>query len=385
MLAYALKILLGDRAKYIGIILGLTFASFIITQQASIFIGLMTRTYGFITDTNQASIWVMDEKVQFVDDIKPLNITELFRVRGIEGVEWAVPLFKGRINARQRDGDFQQANLIGIDGATFIGEPPEMIEGKVEDLRMTDAIIVNQEGAENQLAKVDPKTGAKRTLQVGDTLELNDHRAVVVGIADVTRTFQTQPVIYTTYRRALRYIPFERTNLSYILVENNPSISTEDLCKRITCITGLAAYTSEQFASLTVNYFLKRTGIPINFGVAILLGFVIGVAIAGQTFYNFTLDNIRYFGTFKAMGADNALLTKMVLLQSFVVGSIGWGLGVGAAGLFGLISAGTQLSFRLPWQLFIGSYFAMMLICLFSAYISIKKVRKLEPAIVFKS
>lgn len=385
MLSYALKILMGDRAKYIGIILGLTFASFIITQQAAIFIGLMTRTYGFITDTNQAEIWVMDAKVQFVDDVKPLNITELFRVRGIEGVEWAVPLFKGRVNARQRDGEFQTVNLIGIDNATFIGQPPVMIEGKVEDLRNTDGIIVNQEGAENQLAKVDPKTGAKRPLQVGDTLELNDNRAVVVGIADVTRTFQTQPVVYTTFRRALRFIPFERKNLSFILVKGSSSLSKQQLCDRIRRITGLAAYTSEQFESLTVNYFLKRTGIPINFGMAILLGFIIGVAIAGQTFYNFTLDNIRYFGTFKAMGADNRLLTKMVLLQSLVVGSIGWGLGVGAAALFGLISKGTQLSFRMPWQLFLASYLAMMLICLFSAYISIKKVRKLEPAIVFKS
>ena len=345
----------------------------------------MTRTYGFITDTNQAAIWVMDDKVRYVDDIKPLNITELFRVRGIEGVDWAVPLFKGLVRARQINGEFQQVNLIGIDNATFIGEPPIMLEGKVEDLRMTDAIIVNKEGAENQLAKVNPKTGEKRPLQVGDTLELNDNRAIVVGIADVTRTFQTQPVVYTTYRRALRYIPFERKNLSYILVQNNPSIPPEKLCERITRLTGLAAYTPAQFESLTVNYFLKRTGIPINFGVAIGLGFIIGVAIAGQTFYNFTLDNLRYFGTFKAMGADNTVLTKMVLLQSFVVGSIGWGLGIGAASIFGIVSAGSQLSFRMPWELYTGSYFAMMLICLFAAFISIKKVRRLEPAIVFKS
>lgn len=385
MFSYALKILLGDRSKYIGMILGLTFASFIIIQQAAIFIGLMTRTYGFITDTNQASIWVMDGQVRYVDDIKPLNITELLRVRGIEGVDWAVPLFKGLVRARQLEGEFQVVNLIGIDNSSLIGEPPKMLTGKVEDLRMTDAIIVSKEGAENQLAKRDPKTGKKRSLQVGDTLELNDNRAVVVGIADVSRTFQTQPVIYTTYRRALRFVPFERNNLSYILVQNNPSIQAEKLCERITKITGFGAYTPKQFKSLTINYFLKRTGIPINFGVAIGLGFIIGIAIAGQTFYNFTLDNLRYFGTFKAMGADNFVLTQMILLQSFVVGTIGWGLGVGAASTFGLISAGSQLSFRMPWQLYTGSYFAMMFICLLAAYISIKKVIRLEPSIVFKS
>lgn len=376
---------MGDKAKYIGIILGLTFASFIIVQQAAIFIGLMTRTFGFITDTSQPTIWVMDPKVQYVDDVKPLNSTELFRVRSIEGVEWAVPLFKGLIRARAENGNFQNTIVIGIDAASFIGRPPKLLSGNIQDLRNTDAVIVSKEGAENQLAYVDPETGSKRPLQVGDVLEINDHRAIVVGIAEVSRTFQTQPVIYTTYRRALRFAPFERKNLSFILVKQAPWISKQELIKRIDRITGLAAYTSKGFASLTVNYFLKRTGIPINFGMAIGLGFIIGVAIAGQTFYNFTLDNLRYLGTFKAMGADNDLLTKMVLLQSVVVAVFGWGLGIGGASLFGLISRGTQLSFLLPWELLVGSLVAMLLICLISAYISIRRIRRLEPAIVFKS
>lgn len=385
MFRIALKILSGDRPKYIGIILGLTFASFIIVQQAAIFIGLMSRTFGFLTDTAQPNIWVMDPKVEFVDDVKPMISTELFRVRGIEGVEWAVPLFKGIIRARLRNGNFQNTVVIGIDNATFIGRPPKMVEGDIEALRNTDAIIVSQEGAEMQLATEIPSTDEKIPLRVGETIELNDNRAVVVGICDVSRTFLTQPVIYTTFRRALRFTPFERKNLSFILVHSASWIKPEELCKRIERITGLAAYTREQFIRKTVDYFLKRTGIPINFGVAILLGFVIGVGIAGQTFYNFTLDNLRYFGTFKAMGADNRLLTKMVLLQSVVVGSLGWGLGIGSAALFGIIAQGTQLSFRLPWQLVLGSYLGILAICLFAAFISIRSVRKLEPAIVFKS
>ena len=382
MLRFALKILMGDKAKYLGILLGLTFASFIIVQQAAIFIGLMTRTYGFITDTSQPNIWVMDSKVQYVDDIKPMDHSELFRVRGIEGVEWAVPLYRDRLRARLNDGSFVNTIVVGIDDATFIGRPPTMLEGNISALRNTDAIIVNREGANGQLASGPDQ---EYPLRIGETLELNDNRAVVVGICEVSRTFQTLPVIYTTARRAIRFAPFERKNLSFVLVHSAPWIKPKELCKRISRITGLAAYTDQQFATLTVDYFLRRTGIPINFGTAVFLGFIIGVAIAGQTFYNFTLDNLRYFGTFKAMGADNELLTQMIVLQSLFVGTIGWGLGIGAAALFGIISHGTQLSFRLPWQLTIGSYLAVLLICLLSAYISVRRIRKLEPAIVFKS
>ena len=150
MLLLALKILVGDKAKFIGIILGLSFASFIIVQQASIFVGLMVRTYGFITDTSQPNIWVMDEKVQFIDDIKPLRDTQLYQVRGIEGVEWAVPFYKGLLKARLLNGNFQQCNVIGIDDSTLIGGPPTMLEGKLRDLRLVDGIIVNKVGARNQ-------------------------------------------------------------------------------------------------------------------------------------------------------------------------------------------------------------------------------------------
>ena len=120
----ALKMLIGDRAKYFGIIMGLTFASLLITQQAAIFIGLMTRTFGAITDLSGPDIWVMDRKVQFIDDIKPLQDTELFRVRGVSGVEWAVPLYKGLLKARLSNGNFQTCNVLGLDDTTLIGGPP---------------------------------------------------------------------------------------------------------------------------------------------------------------------------------------------------------------------------------------------------------------------
>lgn len=376
---------MGDRAKYIGIILGLTFASFIITQQAGIFIGLMARTFGFITDTSQPDIWVMDSKVQYVDDIKPLKDTDLYRVRGITGVAWAVPLFKGLLKVRVTNGNFQTCIVIGIDDATLIGGPPVMIEGNLRSLRESDAVIVDQVGAEGKLAS--PSTEFNhdvRPLVVGDAVEINDHRAVVTGICETTRTFQSQPVIYTTYNRAINFSPFERKLLSFILVKSEPNISPQSLCERIHAITGLSAYTREQFAKLTVKYFIANTGIPINFGVAVLLGFIIGTAIAGQTFYNFALDNLRYFGIFKAMGANNTMLIEMIVLQALMVGVIGWGLGMGLVSLFGFIFGNTELAFLMPWQLYVSSGLAILFITLFGALISILKILKLEPGIVFK-
>ncbi len=380
----ALKMLLGDRGKYLGIIMGLTFASFLITQQMAIFMGLMTRTFGFITDSGLADVWVMDPKVQFVDDIKPLQDTQLLRVRGTAGVEWAVPLYKGIQKARLENGNFQSCNVVGLDDATLIGGPATMLEGRLGDLRRSESIIVDSVGAAGRLARRKPD-GTLRPLQVGEVLELNDHRAVVVGICQVSRTFQSQPVVYTTYTRATTFAPRERKLLTFIQVKAKPGVSPQDLCDRIKKVTGLAAYTKPAFEDLTVAYFMKYTGIPINFGIAVFLGFVVGTAIAGQTFYSFTLENLRHFGALKAMGATNGTLLGMIVLQALVVGSVGYGLGVGAAASFGRLTRGSELAFRLPWQVLVLALAAVMLICVFAALLSIRKVMKLEPAIVFKS
>ena len=380
----ALKMLVGDRAKYFGIIMGLTFASLLITQQAAIFLGLMTRTFGAITDLSLPDVWVMDPKVQFIDDIKPLQDTTLLRVRGIAGVDWAVPLYKGLLKARLSNGNFQTCNVLGLDDTSLIGGPPKMVEGKLEDLRRSEAVIVDDYGAADKLAHVLPD-GKTVPLKVGDTLELNDHRAIVVGICKVSRTFQSQPVVYTTYSRATTFAPRERKLLSFVLVKARPGVDHKALCERITKITGLAAYRRDDFKTLTYMYFMKYTGIPINFGISVALGFLVGTAIAGQTFYNFTLDNLRHFGALKAMGTSNGVLLRMILIQAVTVGVIGYGLGVGLASIFGWASRNSELAFLLPWQLLAITAAAITLICMASSLLSIHKVMKLEPAIVFKA
>jgi len=161
----ALRMLVGDRAKYLGIIVGLTFASLLITQQLAIFTGLMSRTFGAISDLGQPDVWVMDEKVQFIDDIKPLQDTQLYRVRGVSGVEWAVPLYKGLLKARLSNGSFQTVNLYGLDDATLIGGPPAMVEGRLDDLRRSEGVIVDEVGARTRLARPPASPGGAHDRQ----------------------------------------------------------------------------------------------------------------------------------------------------------------------------------------------------------------------------
>ena len=209
----ALQMLFGDRGKYLGMIVGITFAALIMTQQPAIFMGLMTRTYSFIGDVSLPDIWVMDPGVQFVEEHKPIRDTDLARVRGVEGVEWAAPMYKALTIGKLPDGSTKSLDITGIDDATLVGAPPQIVQGSLQDLRKADGIIVGEEAAQTRL-RVSLENGQSRALQIGDVIEINDRRTVVVALAKVTRNFVLQPQVYTTYSRAMLLAPPNRRQLT---------------------------------------------------------------------------------------------------------------------------------------------------------------------------
>ncbi len=402
----AIKMLTGDRAKYLGIIAGITFAALLIAQQASIAIGLLLRTTAHIQDITDADIWVMDPNVQFIDELKPLSENDLHRVRGVPGVAWAVRIYKGQGRLKlavgqldKKKAKYQQSIVLGLDDATMVGAPREILLGSLADLRKPDAVIIDESGY-RYLWPNEP-------LAVGRELEMNDHRAVIVGICKASETFQTFPIFYCLYHQAIRYVPQERKVMSAILVGAEEGVSHEEVCRRIMAQTalpplsvpargggkgesdplrpGLKALTHEQFIRSTLMYFVRRTGIVVNFGITVSLGFLVGCAVAGQTFYTFTLENLPQFGSLKAMGASNLRIVGMVLTQALMAGLIGYGLGIGAAALFGeMMMASSRLAFYMPWQVLAGTAAAVGIIVVLSSLVSIYKVLVLEPAAVFR-
>lgn len=377
MLWIAWKMLIGNRVKYLGIVFGVVFAALLIAQQSSIFCGLMFLTVSQIRDVEGPGIWVMDPNVQFIDDIKPLPDTDLFRVKGVSGVEWAVRFYKGLARARMEQGEFHQIILLGIDDATLVGAPEGIFMGSLADLRKPYAVLLDDAGYK-QIWPGEPYI-------LGRVFEMNDRRAVVVGITKASRTFQTFPIVYTLYSRAVLFAPPERKVLSFVLAQPRPGLNATAVCQEITAQTGLQALTREAFMQKTIRHFLAKTGIPVNFAITVLLGFIVGTAIAGQTFYLFTVENIKQFGALKAMGTSNWTILVMVLAQAMQVGAIGYGLGVGLAALFGWGSRGfTKLAFFMPWQVLAITAVAVFFIVVLASLLSIRRVLVVDPAIVFR-
>ena len=375
----AIRMLTAERSKYLGLVFAIGFCTFLLQNQMSIFAGILKRTGSQISDVTEASVWVMDPKTEYFEQTKALKETDLLRVRGVEGVQWAVHLFKGNPIAKTESGKYAATVTLGVDDETLIGAPRKMLLGRWQDLSRPDSIIVDRAGYQ-LLYPGEPE-------YLGRTIELNDRRVTLVGISDASAPFLSLPIMHARYSEALQFQGQERKQLSFVLARPVAGVTPEELCRRVEAATGLRARTTDQFRWDCIRYYLKNTGIPVNFGITIMIAIVVGTVVAGQTFYLFTIDNLRQFGTLKAIGVGNRTLVWMILLQALLAASIGFSIGtgmeVGFVEIF-LHKIATR-GLILIWQAVGISAACIVFVVVVASWLSIRKVLRLEAATVFRS
>lgn len=378
MIWIAIRMLTGDAQKFYGLLFGIGFSTLLITQQLTIFVNLIERGASAVYNVPSADVWVMDTVSRTTDVNFPMPATALDRVRSVSGVAWAVPHLRANASVRAGNGDLEGVAVIGVDDATLIGLPRRIVTGSADVLAQPDSVIIDDTGS--------LKLFEDGRNPVGQRLELNDQRAVIRGVADAIPTFTSQVTLYTKYSQALRYVPGTRNRLSFVLVGAADGVSASEVARRIHQQTGLRARTRDEFAQDGINFIIQNTGIPFNFGITVLLGFIVGVAIVGLTFSLFIRDNIKQFGALKAIGVTNRKIRLMVTAQAAMVGVIGYGLGVLGTLLFieGFSSNPTFKGFYIPWQVPLFSLGAVTLILALTGWIALRSVLKAEPASVFR-
>lgn len=378
MITTALRMLIGDKTKLLGLVFGVAFSTLLICQQVSIFVGLLGRASSVINDVRSADIWVMDPSVRTIDASFPMRDTELPRVRGVEGVAWAAPLFKSQVQVRTREGRLENAVILGVDDASLVGVPNEFLLGRVDDLALPDAIAINPAGFRLLFP------GAE--LDVGRELELNDRRARIVAILDTAPAFAANLTIYTRYSLATTYTNPGRNAMSFIIAKSADGVKPETVADNIASRTGLKAVTSSQFRTESIMYIIENTGIPVSFGTVVVLGALIGVAIVGLTFNQFIMENLKQYAALKAIGLKNRRLLAMTLWQAGFVCVIGYGLGLGAAVFFFRSTAEVDAlrGFYLPPEVAGSVAVLAAVIVLLSTLVSMRRVLTVDPATVFR-
>jgi putative ABC transport system permease protein len=374
ILKIAFKLLVNDRGKFAALIVGITFAVFLMVQLTSVFAGILSKASANIINIG-APVWIMDPSVN-----NPLNTIALpdyvlDAARSINGVKYAVPLYSGSALVKLHDGTYQPVTILGLDDSSLVGRP-ELIQGNIKDIFADNGFIVVED---EEYAKLGNPA-------IGSTFELNDHRGVIVGIAKVTLSgLFGMPTLYTTYHRAIQYIPSPRFTIGYILVEPKRPADIPYIKAQV-AKAGYVARTNEEFQQLVANYYKYQTGIGTNILIMTMISFLVGLSICGQTFYTFVLENMDKFGALKAIGAKGYELVYMILFQALFTGGAGYGLGVGLSSLLIMVAKHKVPNYAASITYFnLGLALLMVLIIVaVSSYIAVRKVIRVEPFDIFR-
>ncbi|MBV8380827.1 MAG: ABC transporter permease [Paucibacter sp.] len=374
VLRIGFKLLVNDKGKFYALLLGITFSVFLMVQMTSMFAGVLNRAYSTVTNIG-APLWVMDPAVNTPAGPIPLPDYLLDAVRSIDGVSYAVPIYIGSAQVRLGNGTFQSASIVGLDDQTLYGRPA-MLEGRIEDVFADNGFIVVKDSEYAKLGS--PPIGA--------SFEVNDHRSVVVGIAEVAANgLNGVPTLYTTYQRAISYLPTTRFTVSYVLVTPKSEAAIPHIQAEVAKL-GYVARTRDGFNRLVVDFYTYQTGIGTNLLLMTVISFIVGLSISGQTFYTFILENLEKFGALKAIGAKNRQLTAMILFMATATALTGYGLGIGLVTL--VISLAHA---RIPNYAAIPTYgnlalaFVLVLvIAAVSSYAAVRRVLRIEPFDIFR-
>ncbi len=374
ILHIAYKLLVNDRAKYVALLVGITFAVFLMIEMTSLFAGILTRSSATVINIG-ASIWVMDPAIQTVANSIPLPDYVLDEVRSIPGVKYAVPLYSGTALLKLPDGTYQAANVVGLDDTSLFGRPT-LEGGNIEDIFAENAFIAVKDSEFYKLEN--PKIGAE--------FELNDHRGVIVGIAHVASSgLFGVPTLYTTYNRALQYIPSTRFTISYLLVEPKTPADVA-LIKQQVKAAGYLALTKQEFVQKISNFYKYQTGIGTNMLIMTVISFIIGLSISGQTFYTFVIENLEKFGALKAIGAKGRELIIMILFQAAFVCLTGYGIGVGLCALIIWMARLYLPDYAaiVTFSNLVLAFCMVVVIAAISSYVGVRKVLRIEPFDIFR-
>ena len=370
----ALKLLTNDRGKFSALLMGITFAVFLMVMMMSMFSGILSRASSSI-DNVGAQIWVLDPAVNNVSSSIPMPDYVLDYAKSIKGVKHAEPIYFGGALLKLRDGTYQGVTVIGLDDVTLYGGP-NLIGGRIEDIFAENGFIAVKDAEFDKLENP----------AIGSEFEINDHRGKIVGIAKVSQSgLFGVPTLYTTYKRAITYIPSSRFTMSFVLIESKSSDDVPYIQEQIQRL-GYQALTREQFTNKIANFYKFHTGLGINVLIMTVISFIVALSISGQTFYTFILENLEKFGALKAIGAKGRELVAMILVQTTFTCLIGYGLGVGLATSV-IILAKLRMPDYAAQVTYINlslAFILVVIIAAFSSYIGVRKVLQIQPFDIFR-
>ena len=375
MLKIAWKFIRFDKAKSIGVIVGILISTFLIGQQFGTFLFLSGLMGALATDV-KADIWVVDNKTDDVNQLGRLDVRNLRAVQGINGVKEAFPLIIAAAACNYKNGTSGAITLIGVNSSHLLAvlDKSKITAGNTSDLQLDGAVSGEYFEKKNLGGNID----------LGTDFEINGKRAFFALQTKDFRGFGSSFCV-TTIERARFYSNQSVNNISAVLVNLKPGQNVDEVVADInTNIYGVRAWPSKKLALSSVMKILMSSGIALSTGTLIIFALIAGFFIIGLTMYSSALDRLKDYGTLKAIGAGNKYISRLILTQALLFSIVGFLIGLLLLEGFrrGVERSGLIFSFS-PLVLLV-MFATIDLISLSGASFALSRIRSVEPATVFR-
>ncbi|NTU41701.1 MAG: FtsX-like permease family protein [Nitrospirales bacterium] len=375
MLWLALKTLLHEKGRLIITLAGITFSTVLTLTQVSMYLGMMGNATSVIRHTD-ADVWVASRNIQNFDFANPFPEERINRVKALPEVLRADRIILTWGFLKLASGGQEQVQIIGFNPDSGMGAPWRMIHGSSASVKGGSYIIADT-SAEQRLGR----------LEAGSIWELSEKRFKLMGLSEGIRSFTTAPIVFMSFEQAQGFFTATKPNsTSYIVAKLSDKEKIAKVVKDLKAtMKDNDVFTRDEFIRKTVMYWTVQTGMGMAFFLTAILGLIVGGAIVGQTVYANTMEHLREFGTLKALGARNREIYQVIFIQVSLSAAVGFSVG---SAIILLVKNGVEragVSLYLSPLLFAVLFLIVLSTCIASAFFSVRKVRRLDPMMVFKS
>lgn len=369
MFLIARKNLFTEKTRFFISVIGVAFAVLLIIILWGLYQNWNTEIGNYLNSI-PADFWVTQAGMQDMFHSRSLLPDNLkSEIERIEGVESVNKFLAGKIVFKIGNED-KALFLVGFDTTNMIGKPLKVVSG--QEIPLTNEIIIDRVFTQ------------KNNLKIGDEIYIKDRDFKIVGISEGGNMVLYQYAFVRQEEVQELFNLVGRTN--FFLVKIKKDFKTEEVSKKIQeNITEVDVLTQSKFVDDNRKV-VRETFLPILL-VLSLIGVAVGVAVVGLTIYTATIEKSREFGILKAIGMENHSLYQIVFTQSLISAILGFVLGLGLSYLVAFLANLFVPEFAVSIEVFtlFLTFLAAVLMGIIASYIPLRRIVRIDPALVFKA
>ncbi len=366
-----LNIMWHNKLRLVATLLGVIFASILANQSIGIMLALINKSAMLIRNA-KADIWILPPATEFLVPGRYIATSSVLRARSSAEVADAQPFLLAGGSIALPNGSSDGLTLVGTTAPAHIGGPWNVVAATPNALAGDQLILESAD-----LVRFPGVT-------LGSTHEVNGQSITISGLTWGAQQMEA-PLAFGSFDlvRDLAKIPIDKATAGLVVLR--PGVDPATARARLQQeLPEAMVVTKAELDKVITNTMLTKTPIGVVFGSLAAFGIAIGFVMVSLSVFSGVSENLREFGTLRAIGARTGDLTILMLIQACAYATMGSVIGIGLVSAVALLIRSAALVVVIEPFMIWSTFAAMVLMCCSAALVSMVRIWRIEPGMVFR-